>query len=67
MNKTMWWLNDEVFVQQDNAEEMEFNKEQVAFEVSMAKDIREAHNELNCRQLIAIEEVQGGVEADEGK
>ena len=63
----MQWLNDEVFVQQDNAEETEFNKEQAVFEASMAKDIWEAHNELNRRWLIAIEEVWGGVEADEGE
>ena len=61
----MWWLDDEVFVQQDNAEEPEFDKEQAVFEVSMAKDIREVHIELNRRHLIAIQEVQGGVEADE--
>ena len=67
VNKTMQWLNDEVFVQQDNAEETEFNKEQAVFEASMAKDIREAHNKLNHRWLVAIEEVWGGVEADEGE
>ena len=67
VNETMRWLNDEVFVQQDNAEETEFDKEQAAFEASMAKDIQEAHNELNCRRLIAIQEVRGGVEADEGE
>ena len=67
VNETMRWLNDEVFVQQDNAEETEFDKEQAAFEASMAKDIQEAHNELNRRRLIAIQEVRGGVEADEGE
>ena len=65
VNETMQWLDDEVFVQQDNAEETEFDKEQAVFEASMAKDIREVHIELNCRRLIAIQEVQGGVEADE--
>ena len=65
MNETMRWLDDEVFVQQDNAEETEFDKEQAVFEASMAKDIREARIKLNCRRLIVIQEVQGGVEADE--
>ena len=58
-------MDDEVFVQQDNAEETEFDKEQAVFEVSMAKDIREARIKLNHRRLIVIQEVQGGVEADE--
>ena len=67
VNETMRWLDDEVFVQQENAEETEFDKEQAVFEASMAKDIWEARNVLNSRRLIAIQEVRGGVEADEGE
>ena len=67
VNETMRWLDDEVFVQQENAEKTEFDKEQAVFEASMAKDIREARNVLNSRCLIAIQEVRGGVEVDEGE
>ena len=67
VNETMWWLDDEGFVQQENAEETEFDKEQAVFEASMAKDIQEARNVLNSRRLIAIQEVWGGVEVDEGE